>query len=55
VDVSDIEFDNLEQQHTEASGFRKAASVDIKEGCKLEVEQGAEAAPATEHETEILG
>lgn len=55
VDPSDVEFDNVEQQHTEENAFRKAASLDIKEGCKLEVEQGAEATPANEHECRILG
>jgi hypothetical protein len=54
VDLSDVEFDNLEQ-HAEDSGFRKTASVDVKEGCKLEVEQGTEATLANEHESEILG
>jgi hypothetical protein len=55
VDLSDVEFDNVEQQHTEENAFRKAASLDIKEGCKLEVEQGAEATPANDHESAILG
>jgi hypothetical protein len=57
VNLSDIEFDNLEEwkQHPEESGFRNAASVDIKDGSKLEVEQGAEAIPANEHESNILG
>jgi hypothetical protein len=57
VDLSDVEFDNLEEreQHAEESRFRKAASVDIKEGSKLQVEQGAEAIPADEHQSNILG
>ncbi|XP_021929910.1 rab3 GTPase-activating protein regulatory subunit-like [Zootermopsis nevadensis] len=54
VDMSDVEFENLEQEQTEESSLRKTASADIKEGCKLEVEQGTEATPANEHETEIL-
>lgn len=56
IDMSDIEFDNMDQHHnTEESGFSKTASLDIKEGCMLEVEQGAEATPVTEYESEILG
>jgi len=55
VDLSDVEFDNAEQQHTEENAFRKAASLDIKDGRKLEVEQGAEATPANEYESGILG
>ncbi|PSN52085.1 Rab3 GTPase-activating protein non-catalytic subunit [Blattella germanica] len=56
VDLSDIEFDNMEQQEkpTEDTSFKKASSVDIKEGAKLDVEQGAEATPINEHEAEIL-
>ena len=53
MDLSDVEFNNVEQKHTEENAFRKAASLDIKEGCKLEVEQGAEATPANEHEAGI--
>ncbi|PNF37324.1 hypothetical protein B7P43_G00463 [Cryptotermes secundus] len=57
VDLSDVEFDNLEERerHPEEGSFRKAASLDIKEGSKLEVEQCAEAVPANEHESNILG
>lgn len=55
VDLSDVEFDNVKQQHTEENAFRKAASLDIKDGCKLEVEEGAEATPANEYESGILG
>jgi len=55
VDLSDVEFDNVEQQHAEENAFRKAASLDIKDGCKLEVEQGDEAIPANEYESGILG
>jgi hypothetical protein len=55
VDLSDVEFDNVEEQHTEENAFRKAASLDIKEGRKLEVEQGAEVTPTNEHESGILG
>lgn len=57
VDLSDVEFDNLEEreQHPEEGNFRKATSLDIKEGSKLEVEQCAEAIPANEHESNILG
>lgn len=55
MDLSDVEFDNVEQQHTEENAFRKAASLDIKDGCKLEVEEGAEATPANEYESGILG
>jgi hypothetical protein len=54
VDLSDVEFDNLEE-HPEEGNFRKAASIDIKDGSKLEVEQCAEATPANEHESNILG
>jgi hypothetical protein len=54
--MSDVEFDNIDQHHnTKESGFSKTTSLDIKEGCMLEVEQGAEATPATEYESEILG
>jgi hypothetical protein len=55
VDLSDVEFDNVEQQHTEENAFRKATSLDIKDGCKPEVEEGAEATPANEYESGILG
>ncbi|KAJ4428920.1 hypothetical protein ANN_25916 [Periplaneta americana] len=56
VDLSDVEFDSVEQQEQpgEESRFRKTTSLDIKEGSKLEVEQGSEVTPANEHETEIL-
>jgi hypothetical protein len=57
VDLSDVEFDNVEEckRNTEGISFRNAASIGIKEGRKLDVEQGAEAIPANEHESNILG
>jgi hypothetical protein len=57
VDLSDVEFDNLEdcRQCPEQSVSRNASSIDIKEGSKPEVEQGAEALPANEHESNVLG
>ena len=57
VDLSDVEFDNVEQQvqTSDENNIKKTSSVDIKEGLKLEVEQGSEVTPANEHETEILG
>ena len=55
MDLSDVEFDNVEKQNTEENAFRKAASLDIRDGCKLEVEQGAEATPANEYASGILG
>ncbi|KAK7862418.1 hypothetical protein R5R35_008896 [Gryllus longicercus] len=58
IDLSDIEFDNMEQQEGEhdnsPSHRQRLVSVGITEGEKLDVEEGAEACLMNEHHTHTL-